>query len=66
MGRKRVNYKVGDKINCTFLGEQIKGVVEKVEDSKINFSKSKKTYWVFDGKFRYPISLEKIKGLANE
>ena len=66
MGRKKTKYKVGDKVNCSFLGEQIKGVVERIIDSKVSFSKSKKTYWVFDGKYRYPISIEKIKGLVNE
>lgn len=64
MGKKK--YKVGDKVNCSFLGEKIKGVVERIVESKVSFSKSKKTYWVFDGKYRYPISIEKIKGLVNE
>lgn len=63
MGRKKTKYKVGDRVSCSFLGEQIKGVVERVIESKISFSKSKKTYWVFDGKYRYPISIENIKSL---
>lgn len=66
MGRKRTNYKVGDRVKCIFAGGPIEGVIERIEKKKNYFSKVDVNYWVNDGEYKYPISLEKIKGIINE
>jgi uncharacterized protein YkvS len=61
MARKK--YKVGDKVEFHFLGEPLKGVVEKIEKKETFVAKDKTKYTIFDGKYRYPLPLENIKSL---
>jgi hypothetical protein len=59
MGLKR--YKVGDNVKFTFIGEILKGTIERIEKEKPAGSAYKIKYWVFDGKYRYPTAYENIK-----
>jgi hypothetical protein len=61
MGKKK--YKVGDKVEFHFLGEPLKGVIEKIEMKEMYLSKNKVSYTIFDGKYRYPLPVENIKNL---
>lgn len=61
MGKKK--YKVGDKVEFHFLGEPLKGTIEKIDPKLMYFSKDNIRYMIFDGKYRYPLPIENIKGL---
>jgi len=64
MGRKKVKYKVGDKVEFHFLGEPLIGVIENVEAKEMYLSNNKVRYMIFDGKYRYPLPVENIKSLV--
>lgn len=57
----RKSFKVGDTVEFTFLGEPLKGTVERIKKEKPMFSRYKLMYWIFDGKHRYPTAYENIK-----
>jgi hypothetical protein len=59
MGIKR--YKAGDKVNFTFLGENLKGTIQSIRKEKPTGSEHKIKYWIFDGKYKYPTAYENIK-----
>jgi len=61
MGKRK--YKVGDKVEFHFLGERLKGVIEKIEAKEMYLSKNKVRYMIFDGRYRYPLPVENIKNL---
>jgi len=56
-------YKVGDRVEFYFLGESLKGVIEKIETQEMFLSKDNLKYIIFDGKYRYPLPIENIKSL---
>lgn len=59
MGIKR--YKVGDRVEFNFIGESLKGIIQRIEKEKPTGSEHKIKYWVFDGKYKYPTAYENIK-----
>jgi len=61
MGKRK--YKVGDRVEFYFLGESLKGVIEKIETQEMFLSKDNLKYIIFDGKYRYPLPIENIKSL---
>ena len=61
MGKRK--YKVGDRVEFYFLGESLKGVIEKIETQEMFLSKDNLKYMIFDGKYRYPLPIENIKSL---
>jgi hypothetical protein len=61
MARKK--YKIGDKVNFTFLGENLEGVIEKIEEKEIYHTQDKVRYTIFDGEYKYPMPVENIKGV---
>jgi hypothetical protein len=61
MAKKK--YKVGDRVEFHFLGESLKGVIQKIEEKEIYHTKDKVRYTIFDGKYKFPLPLENIKSL---
>jgi len=61
----RVKYKIGDKVNFTFLGVPEVGLIENIEKKTVDyyksFSKYNEVYTVNDGKYKYPVAYENIK-----
>ena len=64
MAKSKSKYKIGDKVKCVFAGAPIIGIIERIDKKKNYFSKVNISYWVNDGKYRYPISVEKIEGIV--
>jgi uncharacterized protein YkvS len=61
MAKKK--YKVGDEVEFYFLGEPLRGIIEKIEEKEMVLSKDKIRYTIFDGKYRYPLPVDNIKNL---
>ena len=55
MGRKKVNYKVGERIAFQFAGEKLEGKIMEIKGSGKNLR-----YQVHDGKYLYPVSKDSI------
>lgn len=58
MGRRK--YKVNDRVDFKFLGEPLTGTIKKIEENQKYSTADKVRYFVFDGKYTYPIRLENI------
>ena len=56
----RRKYKVKDKVNFKFLGETLTGVITEVRESEKYNTVDKLRYFVFDGKYTYPVRNENI------
>jgi len=55
MGRKKINYKVGERISFRFAGENLEGWVHSIRGTGKDMR-----YFVYDGSYTYPVSKDQI------
>jgi hypothetical protein len=60
---EREQYKVGDKVKFSFIGQVEVGVIERISEGNVNFSNFNTKYSIRSGRHLYPVSYEGIENI---